>query len=257
VSAETPGRVLERHFDEGTQVEAGKELVMLKTSKLEYQIEQSEATLSELAHQEASARSKLSAAEAQYQNLQRTLTRFRELLKTGATTQQSVDDLETKLQSAGDELEAARAGLQAIESRKAQVRAGSRVVQEQVADARVLSPLTGTVLVRYTDVGELLGIGSPVCDIASLDEVWVRIYIAETDLPDVRLGQKARVILDGVDAPLSGTVTWISSQSEFTPKAILTEETRTSLVYPAKVTVQNTEHLLKIGMPVTVELDRP
>ncbi|PLX31038.1 MAG: secretion protein HlyD, partial [Ignavibacteria bacterium] len=137
-----------------------------------------------------------------------------------------------------------------------QIGAGQDLVRRQLRDAEIVSPLDGRVLVRYTDAGELLAPGSPVCEIADLSDMWTKIYISETQLHMVKLGQHVKVRIDGSDDVLAGTVSWISSTAEFTPKTILTEETRTSLVYPVKVRVPNNDQLLKIGMPVTVTLDK-
>lgn len=129
-------------------------------------------------------------------------------------------------------------------------------MRKHLRDAEILSPLDGNVLVRYADRGELLGQGSPVFEIADLKDLWTKIYVPETRLPGIRLGQPVKIRVDGSETELTGTVSWISESAEFTPKTILTEETRTSLVYPVKIRVPNDKQLLKIGMPVTVVMER-
>jgi HlyD family secretion protein len=256
VSSETSGRVIELLVDEGADVKKGDAIARLETERIGYQLDQADAQQTELTHSIAAAASRVNAAEIQRNNLAKRLTRFRALLAREAVTQQTVDDLEAQLQSADAEIAAASASLSALRSKQAQLGAGEDLVRKQLRDAEILSPLTGRILVRYTDTGELLGPGSPVCEIADLTDMWTKIYVSETQLPSIMLGQHVQVIIDGTEERLSGTVSWISSSAEFTPKTILTEETRTALVYPVKVRIPNEQQLLKIGMPVTVQLEK-
>ena len=106
----------------------------------------------------------------------------------------------------------------------------------------------------------MLSPGAPVVTVGKLDEVWLRGYIPEADLGRIRLGQKARLMVDGwPDRIFPGTVTFISQQAEFTPKNVQTEKERVKLVYRIKITVQNQDLALKPGMPTdaTVILDNP
>jgi HlyD family secretion protein len=256
VSAQTAGRVTQRLFEEGDTVSPGRLLATVETDRLGYQLAQNDAQIEELSRQQEAARLQMKAARIQRDNLKTRLDRFTTLLADEAVTVQAVDDLRAQYEAADAQLRAAEASLSSLTSRSAQVRAVKGGVNVQVRDADIRAPLQGVVLVRYADAGELLGVGSPVCDVADLRAVWTRIYIPEPLLARVRLGQRMRVVPDGLEgAALTGTVTWIGDRAEFTPKAILTEETRASLVYPAKVSITNDRGILKIGMPVTVEMD--
>jgi HlyD family secretion protein len=255
VSAENAGRVLSMHADEGVTVEKGDTLATVNTQRLDHQAEQQDAMLLELDFQRKSAVERRSAAAIQRHNLHRKLERFRALLGQHAVTQQSVDDLAAQLDAADAEIRSADQSLAALESKRAQLLAGKNLIQTQRDDAHILAPLSGTVLIRYTEPGEVLGPGSPVCEIADLGAMWTRIYLSAKEIGRVRLGQDVQVYIDGNSRPLSGHVSWIADKAEFTPKSILTEETRASLVYAAKISVGNPDGLLKIGMPVTVVVD--
>jgi len=91
-------------------------------------------------------------------------------------------------------------------------------------------------------------------EIINLDEVWVKIYVSETMLPEIKVGQKVVVRPDGSSKKLEGKISWISPKAEFTPKTILTPETRTSLVYAVKILIPNQDKILKQGMPVEIHL---
>jgi HlyD family secretion protein len=255
VSAENAGRVLSMHADEGILVEKGDTLATVNTERLDHQAEQQDAMLSELGFQLKAAVERRSAAKIQRDNLHRKLVRFRSLLGQHAVTQQSVDDLSSQLDAADAELRSADQSLAALESKRAQILAGKNVIETQRNDAHILAPLTGTVLIRYAEPGEVLGPGSPVCEIADLNAMWTRVYLSAKELGSVRLGQSVEVHIDGGDSPRPGRVSWIAEKAEFTPKSILTAETRASLVYAAKISVANPDGAFKIGMPVTVVMD--
>lgn len=253
VSAQVPGLVTHLAFDEGSVVRKDSLLVTVDTERLEHQLRQSDATQDEIANQERALEAQLRAATATRDNLATRLSRMTALLAEHAATQQAVDDLRTQRDAAEAQIAALRAQIAALGSRRAQVDAGAQVLATQRRDASIAAPIDGTVLVRYTERGELLGIGSPVCDIADLRTMHTKIYIEEPTLAFFTLGMQLDVLVDGLEGkPLRGTLTWISDKAEFTPKSILTEETRTSLVFPAKVTLANPDGLLKIGMPVSV-----
>jgi len=253
VSAQTPGSVINLTFDEGSTVQRGQPLVTVDTDKLRFQTEQSDAKIQEIGSQYKNAQAQYKAAIIGRDNLRIRYERFMSLLKSNATTQQSVDDLKAQLDVANEQLRATEESLNALQSKKKQLESARRVVEKTMADASILAPVSGTVLVRYTDIGELLGTGSPVCDIADLSELWTKIYIEEQMLPSIKLGQIVSVKVDGVsNKTFEGKISWISDKAEFTPKTILTEETRTALVFPAKVLVKNPDGMLKIGMPVSI-----
>ncbi|MDH7514573.1 MAG: efflux RND transporter periplasmic adaptor subunit [Bacteroidota bacterium] len=253
VSAQAGGTVVDLSFEEGDRVDSGQVLLRLDTEKPALQLEQSRAALDELAQQIEASRAQAQAAAVQRDNLRMRYERFSALLESDATTRQSVDDLYTQLEAAEQQLRASRSTLEALERKRRQVDAGIRLMERQLRDAVVTAPASGIVLVRYVDRGELVMPGSPLCELADLSTLWARVYIAEPDLPSLRLGQQVILRADGLPGKeFTGVLTWISDKAEFTPKTILTEETRTTLVFPARVTVRNPEGLLKIGMPVTV-----
>lgn len=260
VSAQTPGQITSLNCEEGSSVARGQLLAVVETEKLGYQIDQSRSIIEELTHHYQASFAQLKAAITNRDNIKTRYERFSALLKSGAATQQSVDDLKAQLDAVNEQLKAADASLAAITSKKKQIESEIKVTQKQLRDANITAPISGTVLVRYVENGELLNIGSPVCDIANLSGLWTKIYLGESTeggLHSIKLGQIVKVKVDGIaDKTFEGTITWISDKSEFTPKTILTEETRTTLVYAAKVTVKNPDGILKIGMPVSVIVEK-
>ena len=131
-------------------------------------------------------------------------------------------------------------------------------VDDRIRKAQIVNPAAGTVLVQYARSGEVVQPGQPLYKVASLEAVDVRAYLTEPQLATVKVGQAVRIGLDRGDAvqQLTGAVTWVASQAEFTPTPIQTREERADLVYAVKIRVDNKDQLLKIGMPVDVEFAR-
>ena len=145
-----------------------------------------------------------------------------------------------------------------IQAAEAQLRADENALElaeHRLDDAKLYAPATGIVLTRIVEPGAVVLPNSPVYTIALTDPVWVRTYVPETILGRVHPGMKADITGDSFpDRHYAGWVGFISPTAEFTPKPVETPELRTSLVYRMRVYVDNPDHTLRQGMPVTVAL---
>lgn len=120
------------------------------------------------------------------------------------------------------------------------------------------APISGVILVRQAELGEVVSPGTPVYTLADLDHIWVRVYVPETDLGRIKWGQQVSVGTDTYPAKrYHGRVSFISSEAEFTPKSVQTDEERVTLVYRVKVDIDNPNHELKPGMPADVYIPLP
>ncbi len=153
------------------------------------------------------------------------------------------------------ELRRKRQELVARKSQIEQARAQAGMSQAQLDDTVIVAPIDGVVLVKSAEAGEVLAAGTTVVTIGDLDHPWLRAYIGETDLGKVKLGQSVALATDSYPGKTyHGTVSFISSQAEFTPKQIQTKEERVKLVYRIKVDVNNQSHELKDNMPIDAEI---
>ena len=153
------------------------------------------------------------------------------------------------------EIDLQRAALDAAHARERELRAQLEGVKAQLGYAEIRSPLDGVVLTKNVESGEVVSPGTPVVTVANIAELWMNIYVPETQTGLVKLGQPVRVSVDSFPGEaFKGTITFVSSESEFTPKTILTQEERIKLVYRVKVSLENTNQRLKPGMQADAEI---
>jgi membrane fusion protein YbhG len=267
-------RVIELPFDEGQWVTAGTLLARLDDSDYRQQVAIYEAALSVQQQQLASATQKLEAARATVANDSADLaqkkidyTRTQKLWDEKIVSGDQRDRTETALKQSSAALQRDLAMEHSAAQDIAVARANVHNAQENLKLAQIMlgytvlrAPFSGVILTRQTELGEVMQPGTPVVTLADLDHVWLRAYIAETDLGRIRWGQPATIHTDTYpDKAYSGQITFISSEAEFTPKSVETHKERVTLVYRIKIDVENPRHELKPGMPAdaTIRLGSP
>lgn len=252
VAAQTSGPIQRFLFTEGQQVARGELAAVIDTTALALDRQQLSAQRAAVTARSAEVGEQLRLLEVQREIAARVYERTKRLQAQQAATAQQLDQAERDHRTVLAQIEAARAqqrsvGLesQAVEARVAQAR-------DRVSRATVTNPLAGTVLATYAREGEMVSPGQPLYKVASLDTLELRAYVSGAQLASVKLGQVVDVrVQQGADGLLTlpGTVTWIATQSEFTPTPVQTRDERADLVYAVKVRVANKEGALKIGMP--------
>lgn len=259
VSAEASGRLLYFDIEEGMLLKAGEEVGVVDTVQLYLKKLQLEASLKSVEEQRPDILKQVAATKEQISAAQRERNRVANLLKVGAANQKQLDDAEDQLEVLRKQLVAQNSTLsnshQSLTWQSSSVGIQVAQVEDQLKKCHITSPITGTVLARYAEAGELTAMGTPLFKVADTEQMYLRAYITSEQLSQVKLGQKVTVFSDyGTDEhkQYPGVVTWISDTSEFTPKTILTKNERANLVYAVKIAVHN-DGLLKIGMYGGVE----
>lgn len=259
VSAEASGRLLYFDIEEGMLLKAGEEVGVVDTVQLYLKKLQLEASIKSVEEQRPDILKQVAATKEQISAAQRERNRVANLLKVGAANQKQLDDAEDQLEVLRKQLVAQNSTLsnshQSLTWQSSSVGIQVAQVEDQLKKCHITSPITGTVLAKYAEAGELTAMGTPLFKVADTEQMYLRAYITSEQLSQVKLGQKVTVFSDyGTDEhkQYPGVVTWISDTSEFTPKIILTKNERANLVYAVKIAVHN-DGLLKIGMYGGVE----
>lgn len=151
-----------------------------------------------------------------------------------------------------EDIAAAKAKFEQAQAEQSRAEAELDIQEQRLKDAKLYAPVDGVIRNRLLEPGELVSPQTAVFTMAVISPKWIRVYLQETDLTKVKSGDKAIVNFDGADEVFEGWVGFISPSAEFTPKNIETPELRTSLVYEARVFVNDPQNLLKLGAPATV-----
>ena len=262
VSAEASGRLLYFDIEEVMLLKAGEEVGVVDTVQLYLKKLQLEASIKSVEEQRPDILKQVAATKEQISAAGRERNRMANLLKVGAANQKQLDDAEDQLEVLRKQLVAQNSTLsnshQSLTWQSSSVGIQVAQVEDQLKKCHITSPITGTVLAKYAEAGELTAMGTPLFKVADTEQMYLRAYITSEQLSQVKLGQKVTVFSDyGTDEhkQYPGVVTWISDTSEFTPKTILTKNERANLVYAVKIAVHN-DGLLKIGMYGGVEFNK-
>jgi HlyD family secretion protein len=253
VSAEAMGKVLFFNVEEGQQLAKGEVIGLIDTIDVSLNKKQLMASKSGITAKSANVLSQIAVLRSQLKTAQSEQARVSNMFKSDASTQRQMDEVNGKV-------DVLKAQMQSVETQNAPIISELAVVdaqlarlEEQLSKSVIKNPISGTVLVKYTEAQEVVSFGKPLYKIANLDQLELKVYISETQLQEVKIGQSVVVHIDATEGMIAydGTVSWISAEAEFTPKIIQTKEERVSLVYAMKILVKN-DGALKIGMPAEV-----
>lgn len=254
VSSEATGRILNFDIEEGMAIGTGQTVGTIDSVQLHLQRKQLLAQQSALLSSRPDVKKQAAALREQIAKQNSELSRVENMLRDGAATQKQKDDIEAQIIVLERQLDATLSTLDknttTINNNSAAMEAQIDALDDLITKCRIVSPASGTVLVKYAEAGELATIGKPLMKIAALDNICLRAYFTSNQLSKVNLGDEVKVIADfgGEERyDYAGRVAWISAESEFTPKNIQTKDSRANLVYAVKIAVKN-DGRLKIGL---------
>ena len=254
VYAEQSGALLTFSVNEGDHIEAGKEVGLIDTTQTWLKIRQLDATKEVYQSQKPDMERQIAATRQQLSKAQQDEQRYRELVADGAAPSKMLDDASSQVKVLQKQLDAQISSLSTSTRSLDKQTVAANVQIEQLRDmlrkCHIMTPTKGTVLEKYVERGEFVAIGKPLFKIADTEQMFMRAYVTSAQLQNIKIGQQVKVFADygdGQKKAYDGTVSWISSRSEFTPKTILTDDERADLVYAVKVAIKN-DGYVKIGM---------
>ncbi len=250
VSSENSGKILMTAFIEGEKVSQGAVMVITDTVNLVLQRHQLLAQKESVLAQKAGLFASIAVSDQQITNIQKDQVRIKKMLAEGAATPKQMDDIEGQIALTGKQKKAFTAQISSIEKSAEAITAQIAVLNDKIGTSIVKAPISGIILEKYAQTGELATPGKSLYKMANIDNLILRVYISGTQLTQIKTGKQVKVMIDGNEGikEIAGTVEWVSPEAEFTPKIIQTREERVKLVYAAKVRVPN-DGSLKLGMP--------
>jgi HlyD family secretion protein len=260
VFAEQSGALMTFAVNEGDNIEANVEVGLIDTTQVWLKIQQMGATKAVYQSQKPDMEAQIAATRQQLAKAQQDEQRYKELVADGAAPSKMLDDATNQVKVLQKQLTAQQSALttstRSLDKQMAATDVQVSQLRDQLHKCHVVTPTKGTVLEKYVERGEFVSIGKPLFKIADTEDMYMRAYVTSAQLQNIKLGQKVKVFADYGDnqkKEYDGTISWISSRSEFTPKTILTDDERADLVYAVKIAIKN-DGFVKIGMYGEVKL---
>lgn len=256
VSSENTGKLIEFNLEEGYVIEKNKFIGYIDTIPLHLKKQQLLVQKDLINAKSKGVLSQINVLQAKLKTAKINKTRIDNLIKDNAGTQKQLDDIEGEIAVLNNSIRSIEIQNAPVVNELKSIDAQLDQLNDQITKSQIINPIHGTVLSKYAEPNEIVNYGKPLYKIADLSTMELRVYISETQLLNIKIGETVSVKIDDQDGMKSftGTVGWIASEAEFTPKIIQTKEERVALVYAVKVQVKN-DGSLKIGMPAEMWLN--
>ncbi len=251
VSAEAQGKLKTFKIEEGDELVKGEFIGYIDTIPMSIQKEQLQVQKQAVETKLINVRAQIAVQEEQKANLEIEKNRIENLFKDNAATQQQLDEVQGNYSVLIKQIATTKTQITSVAKEMDVYDKQIKLIDDQIKRAIITNPINGTVLEKYLEENEIAITGKALYKIAYLDEIELRVYVSGTQLSDIKLGQKVKVLIDKDEEAFEeyeGEIFWISDQTEFTPKIIQTKEERVNMVYAVKIRVKN-DGKLKIGMP--------
>lgn len=254
VSAQANGQLLTFDITEGQSVEQGQTVGVIDTTQLYLQKMSLLTNARGVRAQRPNINTQTAAINEQLATLEREKARVQKLIQANAANQKDLDDIESQMEVLRSQRSAQTSTLQkssaTISAQSSAIDIQVAQVEDQLQKCHIVSPISGVILNKYLEAGELATMGSPLFKVADINTMFLRAYITNNQLAQAKLNDTVTIRVDGGNGEMrtyEGQIVWISDKAEFTPKTIQTKDERANLVYAIKVSVKN-DGYIKIGM---------
>jgi HlyD family secretion protein len=250
VSAENNGKLTLFSVEEGQTLKKDENVGFIDTIPLALKKEQLLVSKNIISSKSSGVLSQISVLKAQLKTAKISQTRIQNLIKENAGTQQQLDAINGQVDVINQQIRSVEIQNAPVVNELKSIDVQISQLEDQLQKSIIKNPIDGTVLVKYAEPNEITSFGKPLYKIADLSTMQLKVYISENQLAAIKIGQKVTVKIDSNKdlKNYEGSISWISSEAEFTPKIIQTKEERVNLVYAVKINVIN-DGSLKIGMP--------
>jgi HlyD family secretion protein len=262
VSSEATGFLESFNIREGSSLKQGEYLGYVDTVPLYLKKLQILTAQKAVQSRKPNVATQISATKEQIAKAELEKTRVENLFKDNVATQKQLDDAISLVNVLKKNLDAQISSLNisvnSLSEESATYEVQVAQLDYQLSKCKIINPIDGVVLNKYSEEKELVYSGKPLYKIADMKNMFIRVYVVSNQLENIRTGQSAKVFVErnGEEKVYHGTVSWISSKAEFTPKTIQTQDERQNLVYAVKIALENSDGLLKTGMYGDVRFER-
>jgi len=256
ISAENNGKLMQFDINEGNQLEKEQFIGYIDTIPLALKREQLVVSKAVISSKSKGVLSQINVLNAKLKTASTNKIRTENLIKDNAGTQKQLDDVTGEMDVIKSQIRSVEIQNAPVVNELRSIDVQLKQIDDQIQKSKIINPIHGTVLTKYAEPNEITAFGKPLYKIADLNTMQLRVYVSETQLATIKIGQVVTVKIDDADTMKSykGKISWMASEAEFTPKIIQTKEERVALVYAVKIDVKN-DGSLKIGMPAEMWID--
>ncbi|MEY8849621.1 HlyD family secretion protein [Psychroserpens sp. XS_ASV72] len=256
ISAENNGKLIQFNLNEGDVLQKEQLIGYIDTIALTLKREQLQVSKTVIGSKSKGVLSQIAVLNSKLKTANTDKTRVENLIKDNAGTQKQLDDVVGEIDVIKNQIRSVEIQNAPVVNELKSIDVQIKQVDDQIQKSKIINPINGTVLSKYAESNEIVSFGKPLYKIADLSTMELRVYVSETQLANITIGENVSVKIDDQDGmkTYDGKVSWIASEAEFTPKIIQTKEERVALVYAVKVQVKN-DGSLKIGMPAEMWLN--
>ncbi|MBI5326342.1 MAG: efflux RND transporter periplasmic adaptor subunit [Ignavibacteriae bacterium] len=255
ISAEATGKLVQFNIEEGMTFKAGDIIGVIDTTQLYLKKEQLEASKKAISTKFSSVIAQINVLKEQKNNAEKDMKRIEAMFNSKAATQKQFDDIIGSISVINKQINQIETQNGSIINELKSLEAQILQIEDMIRKSVIINPVGGTVLNKYAELYEIAVAGKPLYKIADISTMYLKAYISGDQLGKIKIGQQVKISIDKDKKELKsfhGSISWISSSSEFTPKIIQTKDERVNMVYAIKVKVKN-DGQLKIGMPGEVK----
>ncbi len=256
VSAENNGKLMQFDVQEGNKLQQNTFVGYIDTIPLALKREQLLVSKDVVSSKSKGVLSQIAVLKAKLKTANTNKERTENLIRDNAGTQKQLDDILGEIDVINQQIRSVEIQNAPVVNELKSIDVQLKQIEDQIEKCKIVNPNTGTVLTKYTEPNEITAFGKPLYKIADLEHMELRVFVSETQLANLKIGEEVTVKIDDKDTmkEYPGIISWIALEAEFTPKIIQTKEERVALVYAVKVTVKN-DGSLKIGMPAEMWLN--
>jgi len=256
ISAENNGKLMQFNINEGDVLQKDQFIGYIDTVPLALKREQLQVSKAVISSKSRGVLSQIDVLNAKFKTANINKNRTEKLIRDSAGTQKQLDGIQGEIDVVKQQIRSVEIQNAPVVNELKSIDVQLKQIDDQIQKSKIINPVNGTVLTKYTELNEITSFGKPLYKIANLNTMQLRVYVSETQLANLKIGQEVSVKIDDADAMKSykGMISWIASEAEFTPKIIQTKEERVALVYAVKIDVVN-DGSLKIGMPAEMWIE--
>ena len=255
VKSKTAGTITAVEFKEGQKITKNTPLIKIDSRIIENKLAEIPLNIKSINNKIEELKSNQYYASANRQYVSKQISRFKRLLKKNSISGEKLENVQLKLKKVNTEISGIKHKINSLNIEKEKLINKEQYLKILLEDHIINSPVNGVIIEKFISEGENIFPAKPVADILDLKTLYIEVFIEGEEVSKLKLGDKVQVFLDGITRSFDAEVSYFGKKAEFSPKYVVSEKERKSLLYLIKLKIENDREFYKVGMPVTVKFN--